>query len=94
MKSVNDKDAWAEEMLKSATELKRQQLPSGSYQKILARINQPKSEQTPIRWIRTAAAIFLCLIGLELYLAHGAPEENNAEIVDLIPENNNHLYDE
>ena len=94
MKSVNDTDAWAEALLNSATELEKQPLPSGSYEKIVSKIYRRKSEKTPFGWVIAVAAVFLCLIGLELYLTQYSPEEPNTELVELIPENNNHLYDE
>jgi len=94
MKSVNDKEAWAEAVLMSATKLEKQKLPSGTYAKILSKIHLRKAERTPLRWVQAAAAVFLCLISLEIYLTQYIPEESSAEFVELIPENNNSLYDE
>tara|TARA_B100000795_G_scaffold248036_1_gene214645 strand:- start:12667 stop:12945 length:279 start_codon:yes stop_codon:yes gene_type:complete len=63
------------------------------YDAILEKIDA-KKPLISIQWLRSAAAIFICLVGIEGYLLSSETNQETNDFSDLIVMTNNTLYNE
>lgn len=66
--------------------------PSDLYDRIQLKIGNFEVATVPMSWVRTVAAIFICLIALEGYQIIQAKKTQKSELNQLVPSTSNELY--
>ena len=75
--------------------VKRVSAPEGLYDGILQKIGEQERNTLPKHWVWAAAAVFACLLTVEVRLVlKGTSTEAADAIEQIAPMNNNHLYHE
>lgn len=84
-----------EKIFKILKSTKRVEAPDYLYDNILKKVEQRKNSTISIVWVRTAAAVLVCMISVEVYLVRDSlmEQEKNA-LKSVLPTNNNVLYNE
>ncbi|MCB0481766.1 MAG: hypothetical protein KDC83_10060 [Flavobacteriales bacterium] len=93
MNSSSSKDSM-EMILGQLENIKRAEISDRVYDRIVERISKT-SEKIPVVWVRAAAAVFLCLLAIEILSVNSlTKEKNKSEVAQLVPQSNNYLYNE
>jgi hypothetical protein len=77
------------ELLKS---IKKVNPPEGLLLKIEQKIDNVNSNLVPLSWIKVAAAVFVCVFSVEIYVL--ANQVQTTDLTELIQTADNTLYDE
>ena len=81
-----------ENSLELLNSIKRVKPPKDLFQKIELKIENIRSNVVSFTWIKVAAAVFVCVFSVEIYLLSNQGQTN--DITELIQTADNTLYDE
>lgn len=90
------KDSTSNQQMENSLELlnsiQKVNSPEGLFLKIEQKINKVKSNLVPLSWIKVAAAVFVCVFSVEIYVLTN--QGQTTDVTDLIQTADNTLYDE
>lgn len=90
------KDSTSNQQMENSLELlnsiQKVNSPEGLFLKIEQKINKFKSNLVPLSWIKVAAAVFVCVFSVEIYVLTN--QGQTTDVTDLIQTADNTLYDE
>ena len=90
------KDSTSNQQMENSLELlnsiQKVNSPEGLFLKIEQKINKVKSNLVPLSWIKVAAAVFVCVFSMEIYVL--TDQGQTTDVTDLIQTADNTLYDE
>lgn len=90
------KDSTSNQQMENSLELlnsiQKVNSPEGLFLKIEQKINKFKSNLVPLSWIKVAAAVFVCVFSMEIYVL--TDQGQTTDVTDLIQTADNTLYDE
>ena len=90
------KDSASNQQMENSLELlnsiQKVNSPEGLFLKIEQKINKFKSNLVPLSWIKVAAAVFVCVFSVEIYVLTN--QGQTTDVTDLIQTADNTLYDE
>lgn len=90
------KDSTSKQQMENPLDLlnsiKRVNPPEGLFLKIEQKIERAKSKVVPMTWIKVAAAVFVCVFSVEIYLLSN--QSQATDLTELIQTTDNTLYDE
>ena len=81
-----------ENSLELLNSIKRVKPPEDLYQKIELKIENAKGNLISFTWVKVAAAVFVCVFSVEIYLLSN--QDQTSDITELIQTADNTLYDE
>ena len=86
---------YMKEPLDILTNIKRVEAPADLYNDLLDRIKDKKLSIIPLRRVWIAAASFVCLVSIEVYvMANQDQSKAGPDLEQLLPPTNNLLYHE
>ena len=90
------KDSTSNQQMENSLELlnsiQKVNSPEGLFLKIEQKIDKVKSNLVPLSWIKVAAAVFVCVFSVEIYVLTN--QGQTTDVTDLIQTADNTLYDE
>ena len=90
------KDSTSNQQMENSLELlnsiQKVNSPEGLFLKIEQKIDKVKSNLVPLSWIKVAAAVFVCVFSMEIYVL--TDQGQTTDVTDLIQTADNTLYDE
>jgi len=90
------KDSTSNQQMENSLELlnsiQKVNPPEGLFLKIEQKIDKVKSNLVPLSWIKVAAAVFVCVFSVEIYVLTN--QGQTTDVTDLIQTADNTLYDE
>ena len=91
---MNDKPSkyQMENSIELLNSVKRVNTPEGLFSRIEKRIENVKDNVVPLTWVKLAAAVFVCVFSVEIFLLSNQSELSN--LTELILTADNTLYDE
>jgi len=90
------KDSTSNQQMENSLELlnsiQKANPPEGLFLKIEQKIDKVKSNLVPLSWIKVAAAVFVCVFSIEIYVLTN--QVQTTDLSELIQTADNTLYDE
>lgn len=76
-------------------QVEKVETPDHLYERILGRIKSPKNNLISLRWVSTAAAVFVLFVALDFYVVYQLHQQQiQEEVSEIMSIQNNHLYNE
>ncbi len=94
MKHLSSKKTMNEKDLDMLSGLSKTEVPAYLYDNIWERYQNQINNKISWLWVQSAAAIFLCIFGIETYLCNKALEPKKENYQALVPMPNNMMYHE
>ena len=91
MEREKRKEEWVERVLKS-TENREKQHPSAQVLTNILEEIEVKNERISSAWVRAVAAVFLCVLSIEIAVVSMDTAEESIELTEIIPDNDNTIY--
>ena len=83
-----------EEQLELLSNIKQVEAPDDLFEKITLKYQQQKESTVSLLWVRSIAAIFLCVFSLEIYLFSQSMHQKKEQYQSLVQIPDNTMYHE